>query len=239
MSERHSTFSSSSIWKLMTNDKKGTGFGAPGLKYIKQVRQEIALGRAINKEVSSKPLSWGKYIEERSFNKLSMDYVLISNKRLFHPEIPHFSGMPDLVKPDTVGDHKCPFSLEVFCDKIEVLESGDWELYKKEFPEDAWQLVSNAILLEVNGLGPITRGEAIIYVPLKSELQEIREGTALVNDPTLQKQLVWLQYADDNELPYLIDGGKYKNLNIFNFEIPEQDKEFLINRVKSAVAMLG
>lgn len=242
--ERWGSLSSSSVWKLMTNDKKGTGFGAPGLKYIKQVCYEQSLGRPINKEASAKPTSWGTFIEHRVFEDLNTDYIKFSqNARLFHPEIKVWSGIPDLLKvndnkdPYCVGDVKCPFSLEMFCDKVSALTKG-LQVYKESFPEDYFQHVSNAILLEANGVGKITHFEAVIYCPYKTELQEIRESAARLDDHDLQKQLYWLDRASDEELPYIIEGGQYKNLNVFNFEIPVEDKLALTTRLKLAAALL-
>lgn len=235
--QRHGTFSSSAIYKLMTLNRKGDGFGAPAETYIRQVRWEIALGRAINKEVTSKATSWGKYIENVAFNKLPTDYILVSNKRLFHPEY-NWSGATDLIKEGVTCDCKSPFSLEVFCEKVDILSTGNLDDYMKEFPEDFWQHISNALLLEESGLGPITHFEAIIYMPYLEDIQSIREGVAMIDDMNLQRQLQWLTYADESELPYLIKGGKYKDLNVFQFEIPAHSKAQLKNKVKIANALI-
>jgi hypothetical protein len=48
----------------------------------------------------------------------------------------------------------------------------------------------------------------------------------------------WVDYASDDELPYLIDGGYYKNLNIIRFEIPEADKKLLTGCVLKGGEML-
>jgi hypothetical protein len=226
--ERHCTFSSSQIWKLVTEDRKG-GFGAPAKKYIKQVGYEIKLGRAINKENNSKPTSWGSLVEKMAFYHLPIDYELISKQRLFHKEIKYWSGAPDLVKPLTVSDVKCPFSLEVFCDKIESL--NDVEVYKNEFPEDYWQHISNAILLEQNGF-KVKYFEAIIYVPYRSELPTIREMAS--NYDGDQNKIAWINWAQDEDLPFVIDGGYYKNLNVIRFEISQHDKYFLTDKVFEA-----
>lgn len=212
----------------MTNNKAGDGFGVPALKYIKQVRYERNLGRAINPERDSRPTSWGKFVETRAFDLLPLEYTLTSKKRLYHPSLP-MSGMPDVVKYHTVSDVKCPYSLEVFCDKLEALK--DIEVYKKEFPEDYWQNISNAVLLEVNGF-PIKYMEAIIYVPYESELQAIKEMAS--NYKGDQNEIAWIFFADNESLPYLLDGGKYKNLNVIRFEVPEGDKIAFIKRVELA-----
>lgn len=232
--ERHGTFSSSNIWKLMTNDKSGKSFGAPAIKYIRQVQHELRLGRAINREISSHPTSWGLLCEKRVHDILPLEYSLVSSERLFHPSIPFYSGAPDLKKEITVADVKCPHSLEVFCDKLEALNSPI--TYKSEFPEDYWQHLSNAILLEANGI-KTTHFEAIIYCPYISELKEIRE-LASNYDGADQSKYAWINFASDNELPYLIEGKHYKNLNVIRWEIFEPDKKALTDRVIAAGKLL-
>ena len=225
---RTATFSSSQIWKLMTNDKKG-GFGAPAKKYIKQVQYETLLGRSINSETNARPASWGTMLESRVFELLGIEYQLVSRERLVNPDCKHHTGMPDIITESKVGDIKCPFSLEVFCDKIAALQNI--EVYKDEFPEDYWQLVSGSILTGKN------TAEAIIYVPYKSELQEIRDMAANY-DSEYQNKVEWITWAFDRDLPYLIEGGFYKNLNIFAFEVPQSDKDLLTARVLEAAKLL-
>lgn len=213
----------------MTNDKSGSGFGAPALKYIKQVNYEIQMGRAINKEFNSRPTDWGNVVEPFVFDKIDTSYQNVSNKRLVHPKISNWSGAPDFVKTETVSDCKCPFSLEVFCDKLKALQN--LETYKKEFPEDYWQLVSNACLLEANGF-PVKFMEPMNFVPYKEDLEKIK---ALANGVP---SLYWLQFADDDQLPYLLPDGDYKDLNVACFEIPEKDKKDLTMRIRTAVSNL-
>lgn len=227
--KRFGTFSSSNIWKLMTKDRKGIGWGAPALKYMKQVQHELNLGRSINPERDSRATSWGRFVEKRAFDVLSLKYKLVStDKRYVHPETPLWTGLPDLLAEETIGDVKCPFSLEVFCDKIDSLAAI--EVYKEEFPEDYYQLVSNAILTGSK------YAEAVIYVPYQEELATIREMAS--NFDGNQNSIAWLNWAEDDELPYLIKGGRYKNINIFRFEVPEIDKKNLSDTVLRAIELL-
>lgn len=236
--ERHGSFSSSSMWKLLTLDKSKQPFGAPGKKYIKQVQHEINLGRAISRETNAKPTSWGNFVERRAFDLLSTRYRLISKERYWHPDIKRWSGAPDclskvVVDDDCVSDVKCPVNLEVFCDKINALEllvAGHPELYIDEFPDDYYQLVSNSILTKAK------YAEAIIYVPFKDELPEI--VAAAGNFDGDQNSIAWLNWANENELPYLLRDHYYTNLNIFRFEVPQEDKVLLTRRVEMAVSML-
>lgn len=225
---RHGTFSSSSAFKLMTNNKKGEAFGQPGLKYIKQVGLELKLGRALTCERDARPTSWGDFCEHRVFNLLDLSYRNVSDTRFFHLDVKHWSGKPDTLRAETVGDIKSPYNLEVFCDKIAALEAGI-DIYRAEYPEDFYQHISNAILLNANGM-EVTHFEAIIYAPYYSELEEIRSEAAL--------DCPWIKYAADDELPWIPDGGTYKNINIFRFQIPESDKIALHNRVVEASKML-
>lgn len=232
---RTGTFSSSSMWKLMTRAKNGTDFGEKALTYIKQVGYERILGRAINKETSARATSWGTLVELYVFDLLPLDYKLVSTDRLVHPEIKTWTGAPDLTKIQTVADCKCPYSLEVFCDKLKALTS--LAAYKKQYPEDYWQHISNSILLEKNGI-PVTHFEAIIFCPYQRELDAIRL-LAEQAPPEQSPDFYWMNYAHDKELPYLIEGGRYKNLNISRFEIPDEDKAELTASVLKAEQILN
>lgn len=230
---RTATFSSSSAWKLMTKNKAGTGFGAPALKYIKQTRQEMKLGRAIKNEVDAKQTSWGTFLEKYVFRKkLDSSYQYAADKgRLFHPLIKHYSGIPDFLQGfDTVADCKCPFNPEKFCDKMEALE--DYGTFKKKFPEDFWQLISNVVLLRANGL-EIDHIEAINYMPYESDLIDIRmkaDGN---------RSMRWLEYTTDAGLPWVPDGGNYKDLNAHRFRVMERDVEEWTECIKISVDKLN
>lgn len=225
---RVSRFSSSSAWKLMTKNRAGTDFGAPAITYIKQKNWEAKLGRAINKETNSKPTTWGTIIEELVFDMMPLEYVRVSDVNHVHPKYNFWCGMPDLINGQIVGDIKCPFSLIVFCDKLDCLQ--DIEVYKKEFPEDYWQHVSNTVLLRETGIN-ITHFEAVIYVPYEKQLPEIRQ--LLKNN-----EVNWINYMDNSELPYLIEGNKYQDLNIFKFDVIESDVELLTNNFIKAGKLL-
>jgi hypothetical protein len=150
--------------------------------------------------------------------------------RLFHPEIPHYSGVPDFLKNfDTVADCKCPFNPEKFCDKMEALK--DYGTFKEEFPEDFWQLISNVVLLRANDID-IKFIEAINYMPYLSELIDIR--AAAEDDRSMR----WLEYTTDNGLPWLPDGGHYKNINVHTFGVMERDVEEWTDIIRKSVDKL-
>ena len=224
---RNGLFTSSSIHLLTSKGTAKDSFGKPALTYIAEKRMEIRLGRSLNSDKSSRPTSWGNLVEQRVFDLLPMDYKYQSDERYKHETLP-FSGAPDMITDTKVCDIKCPFTLKSFCEQVDTFK--DWEDWKALKPEYYWQLVSNAILTEKN------IGEIIIYCPYKSELLEIREMCA--NYLGDQNKIAWVNWASDDELPYLKDGGYYKNINIMSFEIPDEDKEFLINRIKLATEKL-
>lgn len=249
--KRIGNFTSSGISALMTNGKKAELFGQPALTYIEEKNMERRLGRSLSVESNAKPLSWGKFLESRAFFLLGLEYSLISQETIQHPEIEDWSGSPDGTKPNTVLDIKCPITLKSFCQFVDPFYVGgltgiDWinairngwtdkqgnEHSKHKSAEDYyWQLVSNAILTDSE------YAELIIYVPYLSELDEIRESTSMV-DGTDQNKLAWINFADDGDLPYLHDGGFYKNINVINFRVPDEDKKELTSRVIDASKLL-
>jgi hypothetical protein len=211
---------------------KTKDLSVPALKYIKQVRYEIGLGRGLQKEIDAKETSWGNLCEKWAFRNLPLSYQYVANQgRLFHPTLKHYSGIPDFLNgTDAVCDSKCPFSLEKFCDKIAALDAG-YTTFKEEFPADFWQLISNAALLRANGVS-IKFMEAINYVPYESELENIRA----IGDG--DDSVRWFSWTSNAGLPWLHDGGKYKNMNIHRFEIQQQDVNDLVFRINECVKKL-
>lgn len=234
---RAGNFSSSNAWKLMTYTKDRKGFGAPALKYIKQVNCERLLGREIKPEIDAKPTSWGKIGEGFVFGKrLGLEYRMVTGDRLFHPTLP-LSGVPDYLKKEDndtiVCDCKSPYSLEVFCDKIKAL--GDLGTYQDEFPEDYWQHISNSVLLNENGYN-VSKFEAIIFCPYQDELDEMREMASSAGE--LGDYAKWLVFSTDEQLPFIIRGGYFKSINIFQHPIFERDVIAFTQRVEEASKLL-
>lgn len=249
--ERIGNFTSSGISALMTNGKKAELFGQPALTYIEEKNMERRLLRSLDVESNAKPLTWGKYLESRAFSLLGLEYSLCSQETLQHSIIENWSGSPDGTKPKTVIDIKCPMTLKSFCQLVDPFYVGglkglDWinairtgwtdkkgneHSKHKSAEEYYWQLVSNSILTDSEF------AELIIYVPFLSELDEIRESTSMV-DGSDQNKLAWINFADDEDLPYLNDGGIYQNINVINFRVPDEDKKALTSRVLDASKLL-
>jgi len=220
----------------MKVDRSGKNFGAPALTYIAEKKMEAKLGRQLQKETSSRAISWGKFVQHRVTNLLlPTSCKPTKDERRVHETITNWTGAEDYIRhghgeknENVSGEVKC-FELKKFCEAHDAATAG-WETLKKECEEIAWQLVSNAILNKTSW------AELCLYVPYKKELDAIREE-ASQNETPHEHQ--WLKYAKDDELPYLIEGLHYKNLSEFTFAIPNEDVIALTNNVIKGVAELN
>lgn len=225
---RVGNFTSSEIYNLLKKDRSGKGFGVPAMTYIEERNMARRLGRSLTTETNARPTTWGKCLEPFAYRKLGFDYELVSDVTIQHPDIPYWCGSPDLIGNNIVGDIKCPMTLKSFCQLVDCGVDGI-EQVRTNHPSGEqyyFQLVSNAILTNSDF------AELIIYVPYRSDLDEIRL-TASDN-----KAFKWIEYADDYELPWLIEGGHYQDLNVIRFHVPQSDKDLLTNAVIEAGKLL-
>ena len=228
---RIGNFTSSEIWKLTLSGKANKMFSERGLTYIQEKYYERKLGLSLSTEQNAKPLTWGKHLEFRVFDVLGAEFELTSQLTKIHPQYNFWAGSADCIKHTEkriLPDIKCPYTRKSFC---ELLECTDGEKLKELYPEYYWQLVSNAILNDCSD------AELIVYMPYKSELEDIRESTGGID--TLQRNLAWINFAEDEELPHILDGGHYKNLNTISIIIPSSDTDFLTERVVEAGKLLN
>lgn len=238
---RVGNFTSSEIVALTKKAKNGKDFGAPALTYIEETNFERHLGRSIDDEKTAKPLTWGHLVEGRVFNLLGLEYTLCSSQTIVHPDIPFWSGSPDGEKDsdDTVIDIKSPITLKSFCQLVDPLYRGltgmdamnDVRENHKDGEKYYWQLVSNAVIRRRRF------AELIPYMPYKSELEDIRLMAQQVDAQEMSKHY-WIAMAGEDELPFLLDDGYYKNVNIIRFEVPVADKKLLTECVLRAGEML-
>lgn len=245
--DRNGNFTSSKIGLLMTEGRKAGSLGAPALSYIEELNMERRLGRALCDDVDARALSWGKLCEIRVFELLGLEYTLCSQETLSHPTISCWKGSPDAkCEGGKVAEIKCPKTLKAFClsvDPYNDYENGihydalTIEAYRANLKEGKkgdkhyWQTVSNGILTYSD------QGELIIYCPYQSELQAIRELAANF-DGDKQFRYKWIADAPDDELPHLVDGGHYKNLNIISFPITDEIKAALTVQVINCSQLL-
>jgi hypothetical protein len=228
--QRLGNFTSSNIYKLLSKAKNGKDFGAPALSYIEELNIEREMGIHLGNETSARPLDWGKHCEQFAFDHISTEYIITSDITTAHPTLPFWVGSADGYKEDTVFDLKCPMTRKSFFglvagDNIRSMIDGfTRNEFKYKAHTDAekyyWQLVSNAIILGKK------YAELIVYMPYQSELLTIKEAAKDFYN--------WIHYSADIELPYLPDGGKFQNINIIRFEVPQSDIDLLTECVTEA-----
>lgn len=237
--DRIGNFTSSDIYRLMSNGKAAGSFGAPFYEYIEEKRMERRLHRSLTADVDARATSWGKLVEKRCFDVLPIDYTLCSDVTLSHPEISYWKGTPDAVTTEAVADVKSPSTLKSFCQLVDPYYDKTGKLLHEGLTIEAvrennkdgdkffWQIVSNAILTGKN------KGELIVYAPYQEELPDIR----MLADG--KPEYYWIWSASDDQLPYLIYGGAYKNCNVIRFDILQRDKDALTERVLEAGKLLN
>lgn len=229
-------FTSSEIVALTKINKDGS-FKTTALTYINKKNQERRLGRSLEKEVTAKPTSWGLALEPILFNLLGLEYAHQSQETVRHPHFDFLAGSVDGIKHDegkTVLDYKCPWTLESFCTLVEPIVLGlegieaiNWLRKNHDKGEDYyWQLVNNSIIHNTK------YAELIVFVPYQSQLAEIKQSV------DGDGKYYFINMALENELPYLPDGGYYKNISIIRFKVPAEDKNFLIQQVIKAGQLL-
>jgi len=227
---RTGNFTSSEIHRLMSNGKSKGSFGAPYYSYIEEKKMERRLGRSLSEEIFSRPTTWGELCETRVFDLLGEEYTPCSRLTLSHPTVKSWKGTPDVTTLDLVGDIKCPKTLKSFCILVDSWRKGGFNMIRDKHDDGDkyyWQLVSNAILTKKK------YGELTVYCPYRSELAAIRD-LASNFDGDFQSRFLWVASAHDDELPFVIDGGYYKNLYKMRFEVPISDKMALHARVEEA-----
>lgn len=236
---RTGTFSSSEIYKLVKKGRsKDAIFSAVGLTYIREKSYEIRLGQSLNVEQFSKSTSWGHVVEAYAYSEIPSDVLslasrLESKSRRKHPSL-MWTGASDFETNDMVGDIKSPITLKSFCEQVDIYEQvnqGNLEAFKNDKPEYYWQLVSNAILSGKK------YAMAVCFVPNEDDALEILSEDNLqydAKDEHLSKCKEKLKWLTLDEVPYLREGSSYKTLNYCKFEVPQEDKEFLTERVELA-----
>jgi len=228
---RTGNFTSSNNYKLCASLKNGEPSEA-FYTYVKEKMFERKLGRSLEMGAHSNSMTWGSFLEPRVFENLPTDYQMIHKETFVHPDYSFLVGTPDFViEGIKVSELKC-FEPKNFASYVTALLTKDTEKIKKEHPKEYYQIVSNSTILGTK------LGEAIVYMPYESEIDELRE---LANDPEYYEPLGlqgWqVRYITEKaikDLPLLPNDSSFLNFNIFEFEIPESDKEFLISRAIKA-----
>lgn len=232
--KRVGNLTSSEIVALTKEGKAAGAFGKPALTYIEECNMERRLLRSICDESNARPLSWGKLVEIMPFRELGIEYTLNSQETHLHPEFDFWAGSADGFKLDegkTVFDIKCPMTLKSFCQLADSKTIDEVREKHKDGEKFYWQLVSNSVIHSCRF------AELIVYMPYKSQLQDIRE-IALDAEPQDIYKYFWIANGNDEELPHLLEGGYYKNIYTIRFEVPQADKDHITNLVKAAGKLL-
>lgn len=219
---RNGNFTSSQIYRLLASATVRN-------TYIQNKKIERRLQRSLELDKYSPAAAWGTFMQYRVFDLMpDFEYQLNSkNTTRQHPQIKCWVGTEDLLNPNKkVGEIKC-YEPKNFALYTDALLKKDIEYLRKECAEEYWQIVSNAIINNVQ------IGEGICYMPYKSELPAIREMVENYDGGDMWKYR-FIYEKQDIELPHLPDNGYYKNLNSFEFEIPKEDIELLTNAVLKA-----
>ena len=230
---RVGNFTSSKMSMLMSNGRDKGGVGAPFKTYVNQKKRERKLGRSLDLGKGSRSTAWGHLMEAWvMYSVLGFNYSHHGKTPSVHPDYPYWAGTADLVQEGVkIGDIKC-YEPDNFTKLADVLQAQDIELFKKEYTSEYWQLVSNACIHKVN------RVEMVLFMPLKSELEKIRNWLNNELDEIQANELHRYRYimdANDEELPYLPDDCvAYNSMETFEFEVPKEDIEALTERVKLA-----
>ena len=220
--------------------------GKAAITYINQCNMERRLERSLDNELDAKPTNYGKFVEPLLFSMLEEGYTYNSSETLVHPDYSCWVGTPDGYKKSktrTVVDAKCPYTMESFCKLVAPLyngfegmeamnalrngytdKTGLFQPPHADAEKYYYQIVSNACI------DNCTHGELIIYCPYESELEVIISAATQSGNPSAY----FIANGSKKSLPNIKDGGFYQNINIYNFEIPQSDKDFLTETVKKA-----
>lgn len=230
--ERIGNFTSSNVYRLCASTVKGE-VTAAFYTYVQEKMFERSLGRSLEMGAYSQSMAWGSFLEKRVNDNLGNAYIMVHKQTNVHPTHKFWTGSPDFDCPtlDKIAELKC-FEPKNFASYVTALLTEDLSVIKKEHPKEYWQIVSNACIKGYN------KGEAIVYMPYQSEMKEIKE---LAEDPDYLAeiglepwQVRFIVEKEISQLATLPDNSKFKNLNIFEFEIPVEDKIFLTKRIIDA-----
>lgn len=227
-SKRKGRVTSSQMHRICASLKSGKP-SSSFYTYAEEVAAEIYIGRSSKTEVKTRPMLWGSLMEIVLFNELGMGWTMSHKNTILHRDYPSiWSGTPDFIATDKVAEAKCfepkNFGLLSMC-----LDKNNVTLFKENFKEIYWQVVSNAVLSNKK------KAVVITYMPKKSELLEIIEkveDTDFLEDNNLKPtDYYFISKENIESLPYLPDDSNASSINSFEFEVPEEDIKFMTDRV--------
>lgn len=234
--KRIGNFTSSQVYRLCATNKNGT-ISSAFYTYVEEKMYERKLDRSVEMGAYSQSMAWGNFLEKRVNDSLGMEYSLISKTTFTHPKYNYWTGSPDfIVQGVKISELKC-YEPKNFVSYATALAMKDTEFIKENHPKEYWQIVSNAIINQ------LPKGEAILYMPYASEMEEIRElaeNSDYLNSIGMQPwEVRFIVEKSNSQLAVLPDESELSNLNFFEFNIPQEDAEFLTKRVLMAEKILN
>lgn len=218
----------SSKCHVLIGKGRGHEFTVAAQTYIEEKRHERNLGRSLDMGSYSRAATWGLFLETYVYEHfMGLDYTIQASETTVNPNIDYHAGSTDLlIKGKLVSDMK-GYGPRKFCAMVDCFNKNDLTLFKKKFKQEYFQLVSNALIHDVD------TAESIVYMPTESELEEIKE-MAYEYDGVDQWKYRFIYESPNHELAYIPNGSKYKSLNKYRFEVPDEDKQLLIDRLALA-----
>lgn len=227
---------------FMLDGNGASGFGAGAITYINKKKRELRWGRGLDLPVNKWEVSWGKLWEVWVHYNLkpNNEYELVIDKTTVHPEYDFWSGSQDFnikIEGGGIAELKC-YQMINHEDYSNCLLKQDVELFKKEFKDEYWQIVSNCCINNAK------YGEAIAFMPTLENLLEMRKMVEESNyveknmgdDPFKYKFIVDRNVMD---LPFVMDGSDIPSQTKFRFEVPIDDKIKLAGRMIKAGKLLN
>lgn len=233
--ERIGNFTSSNIYKLCAS----LASGKPSSAYFTYIEEKIferRMKRSLEMGAYGQSMAWGKFLEKRVNDNLPFGYQMLHKTTKVHPKFNYVSGSVDFLVPEVkVAELKC-FEPKSFASYVSALMTGDLELIKKEHPKEFWQMLNNSQIHKTPKM------EAIVYMPYESEMEEIRE---LAENPEYLNEIGMMPWEvrfiaekPISHLAVLPNDSVFKNLNIFEFDVPIEDVVFLNKRIIDAGKLL-
>lgn len=237
---RVARLTSSKASLLMVQGKGEFGFGAGAITYINDKRKELEYGRGISLPIYKKEILWGKVWEVWVHWQLGGEYKLIIDQTTVHPKYSFWSGSEDFqveIEGGCISELKC-YQMSNHYDYVKCLEKKDTAIFKKEYADEYWQIVSNSCIHGTK------YGEAIAFLPTESNLIEMRRLLDETN--YIEKNLkdedpfkyMFISTTPLYDLAFIPSHSDFPSMVKFRFEVPITDKIALTERMIKAGKLL-
>ena len=237
---RVARLTSSKISVLLVDGKGKYGFGTGAITYLNQKLMELDLGRGITLPVNKWEMNWGKLWEVWVHWQLGSEYELIIDKTTINPKMEWHSGSEDFqvkIEGGCISELKC-YQLENHYKYSRCLQKQDTEIFKKDFPAEYWQIISNSLIHNTKF------GEAIAFMPTEKNLIEMRqlvEETDYIEKHIKDDPFKYRFVVDRDlwDLPFIPSHSDFPSMTKFRFEVPINDKILLTKKLIDANKLLN